>query len=198
MKRFTQILGISVLFFSLAACESMPAESSSGSPLWQRLQSASAAPGRHHKMRFQAGQGLHHPGAPDVGLPTEDQLATRGNGMRHRRHDGRRGGMNHPGRGSGRHGMRNGEGRGPRDGSGRRSDGLAPGEGRRPRGVGRHMGPPAEALSACENKAAGDACSFVIEGETVTSTCSTRRSGEGPLACRAGRGTHRRHDTPAQ
>jgi hypothetical protein len=60
------------------------------------------------------------------------------------------------------------------------------------------MGPPAEALTACEGKNAGDACSFVIEGDTVQSTCSTRRNGEGPLACRAGKGTHQRHETPAK
>ncbi len=164
MKRFTRLLGFSVLFLGLAACESMPEESSSGSPLWRRLQSASAT--------------------PDVGLTTEDQLATRGNGMRHRRHDGRRrGDLDRHGRGEGRHGLREGQTRGPREGR---------------RGEGRREGPPAEAITACENKAAGDACSFEIEGETVTSVCKARRSGEGPLACRAGRGTHRRHDTPAQ
>ena len=125
-----------------------------------------------------------------------------GRGLRHRRGDGDR-----PGLRDGQRGMRDGMGSGQREGrrgmhrrgdgdwrgmrDGDRRDGMKRGEGRR-------KGPPAEALTACENKAAGDACSFVIEGETVTSVCKTRRSGEGPLACRAGRGTHRRHTTPAQ
>ncbi len=49
-----------------------------------------------------------------------------------------------------------------------------------------HMGPPAEAVAACENKTAGETCSFVLNGDAVASTCSLRRNGEGPLACRAG------------
>lgn len=198
MKHFTKILGISVLFFGLAACESLPEESSTGSPLWQRIQSASAGRGGFHGQRLHAGFGVHRHGAQDLGLPGDDLVATRGNGMRHRRFDGRRGDMNRSGRGEGRHGSRDGMGRGPRDGK----RGLRDGEGRGlrdgRRGEGRRKGPPAEALTACENKAAGDACSFVLEGETVSSVCSTRRSGEGPLACRAGKRTHRRHIAPAQ
>lgn len=201
MKRFTRLLGISVLFLGLAACESLP-EESSGTPMWLRSERAASAPGRHHQRRFHAGPDLHQPGAPDLGLPVEDQLATRGDGLRHRRHDG----LRHDGR---RHDGRRGDSdrRGPRDGMGpgrredrrgmhRRGDGMKGGDGRR--GEGRRKGPPAEALTACDNKAAGDACSFVLEGETVSSVCKARRNGDGPLACRAGKHTHRRHTTPAQ
>ena len=115
------------------------------------------------------GRRFQHGMGPDMGMHRQDGYG-QGRGM-------------HNGRGMGR-----GEGRGMGRGEGR---GMG-------RGEGRHMGPPAEALTACEGKTDGDACSFVIEGDTVQSTCSTRRNGEGPLACRAGTGTHQRHDTPSK
>ena len=194
MKNASLFLLVS-LVFAMASCEDTPL-GSADSAEWHRMTALSGFHGGHY--------GLHR-GGQKSGAHEDDCLAE-GRGLgNHRRGDMNRLGRRGEGRGlhDGR-GMR-GEGRGMRDGRGmgnhRRGDmdrmGRR-GEGRGMRGEGRHLGPPAEAISACEQKSAGDACSFVIENETVQSTCSTRRNGEGPLACRAGKGTHRRNDPPAK
>ncbi|MBU1244845.1 hypothetical protein KKD52_08460 [Myxococcota bacterium] len=205
MKNASLLLTVS-LFFALSACESMP-EESSGSRLWGFMTHGSGDYGQH---------GRHFRGDGQGRGDNDFLVDGRGRG-RHLRGDGeRRGGMDRRGNGEGRRfrqqgmgpdmgmhrqdgygrGMGRGEGRGMGRGEGR---GMGRGEGR---GMGndghRHMGPPAEALTACEGKNAGDTCSFVIEGDTVQSTCSARRNGDGPLACRAGKGTHQRHDTPSK
>jgi hypothetical protein len=182
MKNSSILLIVSI-FLAGSACESGP-EASSGSRFWSRVSAGQEGQfaGRHFRQAQRDFQ--------------NDGLVADGRGRRHRRGD-----MNGPGlrdgggrRGPGpKHGMR-GEGRGTR-GEGR---GMRDGSGRHPMGQGRRVGPPAEAISACEDKIAGDACSFEIEGDTVQSVCKARRSGAGPLACRAGKHTHRRHDTPAK
>ncbi len=69
---------------------------------------------------------------------------------------------------------------------------------RPPHGQGRQhrMGPPAEAVVACEGKTTGETCSFELEGAALDGVCSSRRNGEGPLACRPvhdGQGPGPRH-----
>jgi hypothetical protein len=44
-------------------------------------------------------------------------------------------------------------------------------------------GPPAEAFSACEGKASGDACTVQLRDRAVSGTCDTP-PGESRLACR--------------
>jgi len=190
MKRFTQLLTLSLLLAGLSACQSA-SEDSPDARYWKKI-------GREARLAARPVRQLHRLG-PDAmtGGDLDGFDVADGRGLRHRRGDGDRRGMR-----DGRRGMRDGMGPGQREGRRgmhRRGDGDHRGtrDGMK-RGEGRRKGPPAEALTACQNKAAGDACSFVLEGETVTSVCKTRRSGEGPLACRAGRGTHRRHTTPAQ
>ncbi|MFZ5446463.1 MAG: hypothetical protein ACOZQL_41125 [Myxococcota bacterium] len=59
----------------------------------------------------------------------------------------------------------------------------------RPAGMGRH-GPPPEASAACQSSSAGAACSFSVDGHTVSGTCDTP-PGASSLACRpAGMGRH--------
>jgi len=208
MKNTSLLLAVS-LFFALSACESMP-EESSGSRLWGFMAHGSGDYGLHG--RHLRGDG-HGRGDNDF------VVDGRGRG-RHLRGGERRGDMDRRGDGEGRRfrhqgmgsdmGMHRqdgyGQGRGIHNGRGMgrgEGRGMGRGEGR---GMGRgmggggyhHMGPPAEALTACEGKTAGDTCSFVIEGDTVQSICSARRNGEGPLACRAGQGTHQRHVTPSK
>ncbi len=193
MKNSTLLLTVSFLFVSLAACEG-GAGASSDSRFFHFLSASHDGHGG-----FGGGRHLRGPGG---GFSDDDAYMADGRGRRHLR-DGQGRGFQRQGMGPGMGmGMRmnhrdgQGEGRGMHDG---RGWGMRNGEGRGMHdGGGRHMGPPAEALTACEGKAAGDACSFVIEGDTVSSTCSARRNGEGPLACRAGMGTHQRHDTPAK
>jgi len=201
MKNSTLLLTVSFLFVSLAACEG-GSGASSDSRLFHFMSASHDGHGG-----FGGGRHLRGPGG---GFSDDDAFLADGRGRRHQR-DGQGRGFHRQGMGPGM-GMRmnhrdgQGEGRGMHDGQGRGRGmgngevrGMHDGQGRGMRnGEGRHMGPPAEALTACEGKAAGDACSFVIEGDTVASTCSARRSGEGPLACRAGMGTHSRHDTPAK
>jgi hypothetical protein len=51
-------------------------------------------------------------------------------------------------------------------------------------GPGGHRGPPpAEALAACQGKAAEASCSFSHEGRNLTGTCFTPAADK-PLACR--------------
>ncbi len=50
-------------------------------------------------------------------------------------------------------------------------------------GGGHHGPPPAEALAACQGKAAEASCSFSHEGRALTGTCFTPASDK-PLACR--------------
>jgi hypothetical protein len=57
--------------------------------------------------------------------------------------------------------------------------GMARGDGRRE--------PPAEAIAACDGRAAGDACSVTIGDRTIDGTCRSGRDGKGPLACRPAR-----------
>ena len=207
MKRFTQLLTISFLFAGLTACGGASDEAPDAR-YWKKIDREARFASRPLRQLRRLG--------PDAlpGTPDDDALLAGGRGLRHRRVDGDRKGLRDgmgpgqregmgPGQREGRRGMhRRGDGdrKGMRDGMGphgmRDGDRKGLRDGRR--GEGRRKGPPAEAVTACEDKAAGDTCSFVIEGETVNAVCKARRSGEGPLACRAGRGTHRRHDTPAQ
>jgi len=43
--------------------------------------------------------------------------------------------------------------------------------------------PPREAVDACTGLAAGAACSFAIDGRTLTGTCRVGPDGSGPTAC---------------
>jgi len=53
-----------------------------------------------------------------------------------------------------------------------------------PKDLGRRPhGPPPEALAACVNLKAGDACSIALRGATVDGTCRTGPDGQGDLAC---------------
>ncbi|MCA9682046.1 MAG: hypothetical protein KC457_07600 [Myxococcales bacterium] len=65
---------------------------------------------------------------------------------------------------------------------------LAPGQGQGPgNGQGKgpgHRPPPPEALEACVDMEAGEACAFIgREGDTIEGTCFTP-SQDKPLACR--------------
>ncbi|MDR3389520.1 MAG: hypothetical protein P4L92_20940 [Rudaea sp.] len=69
-------------------------------------------------------------------------------------------------------------------------------------GGGHRHGPPAEAIAACANKAADDACSFTgRRGDTVTGKCATRPanpdanngSGNPVLACHPDHMPHEAH-----
>lgn len=49
-----------------------------------------------------------------------------------------------------------------------------------------HHGPPPEAFTACESKAAGDACTVTFGSESIAGHCAAPPSGasESTLACR--------------
>lgn len=47
-----------------------------------------------------------------------------------------------------------------------------------------HRGPPKEAIAACANLSAGDACQIQLGDEAHAGTCATGPDGELPVACR--------------
>lgn len=67
----------------------------------------------------------------------------------------------------------------------------------RPSDLGMRGGPPPESLQACASSTASEACSFTIDGRTVSGTCFAPPHLEGKLACRPnempgpGMGMHR-------
>jgi hypothetical protein len=58
------------------------------------------------------------------------------------------------------------------------------------------LGPPREAVEACQGSSAGAACSFSLDGSSISGTCQTGPGGSGALACAPkdrpphGRGPH--------
>lgn len=67
-------------------------------------------------------------------------------------------------------------------GGGGRSGGGGPGGGGGGQGGGRG-GPPQEAINACSSSAEDDACSFSLNGDTLSGTCGPGRRGNG-MICR--------------
>ena len=61
----------------------------------------------------------------------------------------------------------------------------------------KHHRPPREAIAACANLKADDACSFKIRDHDIAGTCKARRADPNELACRPDhpRPHHDHHDT---
>ncbi|HEY2733272.1 MAG TPA: hypothetical protein VGI70_04770 [Polyangiales bacterium] len=46
-----------------------------------------------------------------------------------------------------------------------------------------HHGPPKEAIDACKDLTAGDACNITFDDESIAGTCHDSPDGNGPMAC---------------
>jgi hypothetical protein len=67
------------------------------------------------------------------------------------------------------------------------------GSGTPPPGEHHHHGPPQEAIAACANLKADDACSFKINDHDISGTCKAHPDNANQLACRPEHPPHHDH-----